>query len=853
MTNLSSDNDNDSDSIFVSFTSRISSFISYFTTYHFSFERSSSQTSFFEEMMQHEEQKWISSSIHLTLNLYFERTKKSRTNYVRLREILQLIEKIFSDFLKNLKIIHNFSLKLDTLKRQIRRHMSLLKLHRKTFTVVVKKQFSLIARKKEERRRQKIERLAWQYWYDSVDLISTILSTIKLREKMHFEMTQYVNEFIEFWHFVVWESSIRTSFENVVFFSKNNFILSNDFLIFETNENVLNFNVIIDRIIFIDRNHRFYVETQNEICVSLQFVVDWEYHLLKNFEDENSHELIVIENSNFELSFNQLHNHLNIYINRNYDDAKNESEKLYTDERIYVRRVYNTSSKIIRSIVRLHSTRAKLKISHFDRNHVKRFFSQTHLFLLYLLFIDEFEIHRNMYRSLKAFYLIFANLSYEKRRKIINVFTLTLESHDVVFENVVKVFFKDIKQLNRDFALFVNDIETEICFFVMKLIDDMSQQIENEEFAHHNAQKECRFCFCFKTLKENLQFDIVQEDRYHFEIVRQREHAKQLVDENRKDFLKKIELQLKSFVIVRLCFAFDLMRTRTYDVSHSKWRKLKRTLHNFFVITMLFKQENIQYLRHFQSFQYSSDWSRIQNSIFYMRFWLLSKTKRVFILFFLIFRCHAIVRWFRLSYFQTVNKIMKIEIFSLKAIVQVLKMIAYSNILIESQHYISFHQLHNVVLRVRKVYQDLIKYDMMSKKVFFIFTIIVEENQKVDNLANDDDNEDAKDNLILFADEANHNHMTKILQIVVDFDFDFDFSSLSFSQFTVAFQRKKKRKRDRKFKTNKFENFFNLFNVHFDLHFVDNAREFETIMNFNVLIEEFKHMSSAFFSHSLSN
>ena len=114
-----------------------------------------------------------------------------------------------------------------------------------------------------------------------------------------------------------------------------------------------------------------------------------------------------------------------------------------------------------------------------------------------------------MYRFLKAFYLIFANLSYEKRRKIVNVFTLTLEFHDVALEDVVKIFFKNIKQLNRDFALSVNDIEIEICSFVMKLIDDMFQQIENEEFAHHNAQKECRFYFCLKTLKENLQFDIV--------------------------------------------------------------------------------------------------------------------------------------------------------------------------------------------------------------------------------------------------------------------------------------------------------------------------------------------------------
>ncbi len=65
--------------------------------------------------------------------------------------------------------------------------------------------------------------------------------------------------------------------------------------------------------------------------------------------------------------------------------------------------------------------------------------------LLYLLFIDNFNVYRNMYCVLKAFYLILACLIYKKRRKIINVFTFTLEFYKTKLKTIVEAFFKLIK------------------------------------------------------------------------------------------------------------------------------------------------------------------------------------------------------------------------------------------------------------------------------------------------------------------------------------------------------------------------------------------------------------------------
>ena len=93
--------------------------------------------------------------------------------------------------------------------------------------------------------------------------------------------------------------------------------------------------------------------------------------------------------------------------------------------------------------------------------------------MLYFLFIDNFDIYRNIYRALKKFYFISTNLNYKERRKFVNIFILILESHDVTFEYIVKVFFKSIKKLNRDFNLEINDKIEKIYTYIMTLIDDI--------------------------------------------------------------------------------------------------------------------------------------------------------------------------------------------------------------------------------------------------------------------------------------------------------------------------------------------------------------------------------------------
>ena len=133
----------------------IITFISFFRVYESFLKRSFSFIFSFEKIKQQESKLERLSSIYLTIDLYFEKTKGFRTNYVKMRKILQIIKKSFhnnDDFLRDL------SFKLNGLKRHVRRHISLFKLLRKTLKVVIEKQSSLNEQKKSQNK-QRFERM----------------------------------------------------------------------------------------------------------------------------------------------------------------------------------------------------------------------------------------------------------------------------------------------------------------------------------------------------------------------------------------------------------------------------------------------------------------------------------------------------------------------------------------------------------------------------------------------------------------------------------------------------------------------------------------------------------------------
>jgi len=79
-----------------------------------------------------------------------------------------------------------------------------------------------------------------------------------------------------------------------------------------------------------------------------------------------------------------------------------------------------------------------------------------------------------MYRALKTFYLISKYLFYNKRRKIVNYFVLILESHRANIKNIIKVFVKLIRKIDRNVRITINKEIKIICIFIIVFLEDLS-------------------------------------------------------------------------------------------------------------------------------------------------------------------------------------------------------------------------------------------------------------------------------------------------------------------------------------------------------------------------------------------
>ena len=103
-----------------------------------------------------------------------------------------------------------------------------------------------------------------------------------------------------------------------------------------------------------------------------------------------------------------------------YDLDPEEEDLADLEGRFFVRCIYNPVVESFKSIRYMPPTRGDLEVEHYGREAIEAFASTEELpslSLPFILFIDDFGIHRNMYRALKGFYITPASLGYQERRK----------------------------------------------------------------------------------------------------------------------------------------------------------------------------------------------------------------------------------------------------------------------------------------------------------------------------------------------------------------------------------------------------------------------------------------------------
>ena len=126
-----------------------------------------------------------------------------------------------------------------------------------------------------------------------------ILSASQLRDKMFFDMTEYVDESTELWHSSIWDSSIRATSNNVCYTRQGDLIISEDLVQIDDINDITR-----ERVTFIERDCRADALKFEEIIVTLQHVVDNFDSILRDFvlSLEDLNELFLIEDKIVELS-----------------------------------------------------------------------------------------------------------------------------------------------------------------------------------------------------------------------------------------------------------------------------------------------------------------------------------------------------------------------------------------------------------------------------------------------------------------------------------------------------------------------------------------------------------------------
>jgi hypothetical protein len=99
----------------------------------------------------------------------------------------------------------------------------------------------------------------------------------------------------------------------------------------------------------------------------------------------------------------------------------------------------------MRSVDQLCLLRDELKILTFDKNFLFSQLLQDIESCFFVLFVNVFDLYRNMYRSLIEVYAMSAVLSHKKRQKSTNSFVLTLKSHETDFRNIIIFIHTDMK------------------------------------------------------------------------------------------------------------------------------------------------------------------------------------------------------------------------------------------------------------------------------------------------------------------------------------------------------------------------------------------------------------------------
>lgn len=111
----------------------------------------------------------------------------------------------------------------------------------------------------------------------------------------------------------------------------------------------------------------------------------------------------------------------------------------------------------------------------------------------------------------------------------------------------------------------------------------MKFQQEIARFLESTIILSCRMCHANKNTRDNMKFDIVENERYHHKTLNIRTNYAHMSKSVKKDHLKQYDITIKFFALQALTLALNIISSRSNDSTHSEFANIVRRIMSHFL------------------------------------------------------------------------------------------------------------------------------------------------------------------------------------------------------------------------------------------------------------------------------
>lgn len=481
------------------------------------------------------------------------------------------------------------------------------------------------------------------YFFDSETLFRRLL-LFKLIDSMHFDFEEFRFNSIELWQSQTWIEFVQTTSGYFAHYFNDKAIFSFDWVLYRSSSMLK----ILDHVVAVEHDFQDDIASEHidRLKIKVQHALHYSeislnFYALRFFQRD---EIILLTDFSFVDQASIICHQENIIMNYIHNDERSVTllSQAATDDQSYVVRCFITLKELFHSLCHSASLRAELELQMYDHEYFSKNFDRATgnqcISLSLLMFIDDFDLYRNAYRSLMKVYLQFASLFFHDWMHQANMFSLTLGLHESNFNDIVDAL-QDLQHFNQDAVLDLSQL-TQVCAFTLCFLKNMSQQQANADFKSQRIIKNCRFCLISAEARDNLDFDIIQQGQFHTQTMYQRLEMSQIQTKTKREqFATQWDLTVEQSSLFKISSVLDIISTWFENSAHSKYSELCKLLHQLLVEIILTSAEVNAYAIVLRRWFFVSDFERLQSSLHHLKSYSLSKHARWIIIISELLQC----------------------------------------------------------------------------------------------------------------------------------------------------------------------------------------------------------------------